>query len=113
MRQAFLLRVEFLAELEHSHRAIGQIIKSIERPMWKGMHGKRTMGFVMVTHETGVELLRRLRPSLDTISGVDQYWLHLAPPAVLAKHGSLDPLATAVEKAHAFIRDGSRKKYVG
>jgi hypothetical protein len=113
MRQPFLLRVEFSFELDHAHKAIGQIVKAFQRPMWKGMHGKRTIGFVIVTDETGVELLRRLRPSLDAISGIDKYWLHVAPPAVLAKDGSLDPLATAVEKAWAFLREGLRKKNVG
>jgi hypothetical protein len=113
MRQPFLLRVEFNVELDHAHKAIGQIIKAFQRPLWKGMHGKRTMGFVVVTHETGVELLRRLRPSLDEIGSIDQYWLHVAPSAILAKHGSLDPLATAIEKAQAFIREGSPKKHVG
>ena len=105
MRQPFVLRVEFISDLEESNKFIGQIIRAIQRPLWKGMHGRRTIAFVLVTHETGVELIRRLRPSLDSISYVDKYWLHVAPPAVLAKNGSLDPFATAVEKAWAFIRE--------
>jgi hypothetical protein len=95
--QVLLLRVEFAFELEHANHAIGTIVRAFQRPMWKCMHGKRTIAFVVITDESSVELVKRL--GLDQIGGIENYWCHVAPIAVVAKHGNLDSLDTAIDKA--------------
>lgn len=61
------------------------------------MHGKRTIAFVVITEESSVELVKRL--GLDQIAGIENYWCHVAPIGVVAKHGYLDSLDTAIDKA--------------
>jgi hypothetical protein len=112
MRQAQILRVEFNCDLEHANASIGQIVKALQRPMWKGMHGKRTIAFVYVTHLSVLEESRRLWPTLENVSGIDNYWFHVAPPAVIARHGFIDPLASAVKKAGDLLREGYKAKNV-
>jgi hypothetical protein len=112
MLQPHLLRVEFKFDLESkdSQRAIGTIIKNVRRPAKAAMHCKRSIALVITTAETSTELLTRLRPVLEEISAIDNYWCHLAPPAVVARHGGLDPLVTRVKEAWEEIRKG-RKSY--
>jgi len=112
MLQAHLLRVEFKYDLESkdSQVAVGTIIKNVRRPTKAAMHCKRSIALVIITPESSTELLTRLRPVLEQIGAVDNYWCHLAPPAVVAKHGGLDPLATRVREAWEEIRKG-RKSY--
>jgi hypothetical protein len=112
MRQVLLLRVEFKYELEDSNRAIGQIVRAFERHMWKGMHGKRTIGFVIATEETAADLIRRLRPTLESVEGIDNYWCHVAPPAVVARHGFMDPLASNVAKEWEYVLERLQAKHM-
>jgi hypothetical protein len=93
MLQAHLLRVEFKYDLESkdSQIAVGTIIKNVRRPAKAAMHCKRSIALVITTAESSTELLTRLRPVLEQLGAVDNYWCHLAPPAVVARHGGLDP----------------------
>ena len=101
MLQVHLLRVEFKFELEdrQSRAAIGQIITALKRPAKAAMHCKRSFALVVTSGESSTELLNRMRPTLEDISAVDNYWCHLAPRGVTARHGNLDPLANRVREA--------------
>jgi hypothetical protein len=110
--QPLLLRIEFKFDLEakDSQRAIGAVIRNIRRPAKAAMHCKRSCALVIVTSETSTEFLKRLRPVLEEMSAIDNYWCHVAPTAVVAKHGGLDPLVTRVAEAWEEARKG-RKFY--
>jgi hypothetical protein len=110
MLQAHMLRVEFKFDLEskESQRAVGTIIKNVRRSARAAMHCKRSIALIIITAESSTELLTRLRPVLEETSTIDNYWCHLAPPAVVAKHGGLDPLVTRINEAWEEIRKGRR-----
>jgi hypothetical protein len=76
------------------------------------MHGRRTIAFVITTNDSAAELVSRLRPTLEAIEGIYNYWCHLAPPAVVARHGYMDPLATEVANAWDALRQGPKAKYM-
>jgi hypothetical protein len=97
MQQVLLLRVELPFELEKCNHTIGRIITALKRPMWKCMHGKRTIAFVIITHESSLELVKRL--GLYSMDDIDNFWCHVAPIGIIAKNGVLDTLDTAIDKA--------------
>jgi hypothetical protein len=109
-QQVLLLRTELRFELEDSNHVIGRIVTAIKRPMWKCMHGKRTIAFVVITGESSLELVKRL--GLDAIDGVENYWCHVAPIGVVAKHGVLDSLGTAIDKAWEYAGKRRNPEYV-
>lgn len=106
MLQAHLLRVEFKFDLaeKDSQRALGTLVKNVRRWARVAMHCKRSCALVIVTDESSAQLLARLRPVLEEFSSVDNYWCHAAPPAVVARHGGMDPLVTRVAEAVEEIR---------
>ena len=110
--QPYILRVCFTQDLEHTKGYVSRIISAIKRPMETGMHTKREIGFVIRTMETETELMDRLRPTLDEIQFVDNWWCHRAPPIIVAKYGSMDTLSTRVSQAWAQVRERRHSKYV-
>ncbi len=101
--QVMVLRVDFKVALEDiMERGIGAVYKAIGRWAKPGMHGKATISFLVVTNETSTELHRRLRPALEQMGSVENYWCYLAPEVAVANRGS-DPfvhwLGAAWDKA--------------
>jgi hypothetical protein len=97
MRQPLLLRVDFSFPLEKANHVIAKIIGPLQRQMWKCNHGKYSISFVVVTEETSLELVKRL--GLADITGIEDYFCHVAPIGVICKHGGLNTLHTAITKA--------------
>jgi hypothetical protein len=109
-QQVLLLRIEVPFELERCNHTIGQIVRALKRPMWKCMHGKRTIAFVVITVESSLELVKRV--GLYEIPGIENFWCHVAPIAVVAKHGALDTLDTAIDKAWEHAGKRRNPEYV-
>jgi hypothetical protein len=86
------------------------MVRNFQRPMWKCMHGKRTIAFVLVTDESSTELVKCL--GLDEIAGIENYWCHVAPIGVVAKYGNLDSLDTAIDKAWDYAGKRRNPEYV-
>jgi len=112
IEQAYILRVCFTQDLEHTKGYIGRIITALKRPAQTAMHTKREVGFVIRTAEDVHDLVNRLRPALDEIPFVDNWWCHRAPPVIVARYGSMDTLSTRVGQAWADIRERRHAKYV-
>ncbi|MGY4571525.1 hypothetical protein [Bradyrhizobium sp. USDA 3256] len=112
--QPLLLRLEFKFDLESkdSQRAIGAVIKNIRAWARPAMHCRRSCAIVVVTSETSTEFLTRLRPVLEEMSAIENYWCHVAPDRVVAKHGGLDPLVTRVVEAWEEARKRRKSYYV-
>jgi hypothetical protein len=108
--QPLLLRVEFVFELEHANHTIGQIIQPLQRQMWKCSHGKRSIALVVITEESALELVKRLR--LDEMTAVEDYTCHVAPIGVICKHGGMNTLATAIGKAWEAVGQRSHPEYM-
>lgn len=110
--QAYILRVSLTHDLEYAKGCIGRIISALQKPSKLGMHTKRGMGFVIRTAESLEELVNRLRPTLDEIEMVENWWCHRAPPVIMAKYGSMDSLTTRVSEVWAEVRQRRHSKYV-
>jgi hypothetical protein len=108
--QPLLLRIEFKFELEHANHAISQIIGPLQRQMWKCSHGKRSIVLVVVTEETSLELVKRLR--LDEISAIEDYSCHVAPIGVICKHAGFSTLHTAITKAWDAVGQRRHPEYM-
>ncbi len=96
-RTPLLLRMEFTYELEHAARALKELEWSIKRDFWKCAHGKRSIAYVIVTAESSVELVKRLK--LDDITSVEDFCCHIAPIGAICKHGGLSTFHDALKKA--------------
>jgi hypothetical protein len=108
--QPLLLRIEFKFDLEHANHTISQIIQPLQRRMWKCCHGKRSIAFVIITDESSLELVKRLR--LEDMSGVEDYSCHVAPIGAICKHGGMNTLATAIDNAWKEIGQRSHPEYM-
>src|SRR4051812_39992849 len=95
--QPLMLHVEFNSDLEYSKRELGEVIRSIRAWARPCLHGRRSVCLVIVTRESPTELVNRLRTTLD--SNTANYQCHIAPPAAVARHGSVDTLATQIKAA--------------
>ena len=111
VRQPLLLRVEFAYPLEQADRVIGQIVKPLQRQMWKCSHGKYSISFVIVTEESSNELVKRL--GLSNIEAIVDYTCHVAPIGVICKHGGFNTLHTAVTKAWYAVGQRRNPAYMG
>ena len=76
------------------------------------MHSKRAVAFVILTEETSSELLLRLKPTLETITSVENYWCHTILDDVVGMNGELDPLRTFVLEAWDELRKRNKSNYV-
>lgn len=110
MQQALLLRVDFEFPLEKANHVIGKIIGPLQRQMWKCSHGKYSISLVVVTEESSCELVKRLR--LDEITGIEDYFCHVAPIGVICKHGGMNTLHTAVTKAWNALGERRNPEYM-
>jgi hypothetical protein len=108
--QPLLLRVEFAFDLERANHVIGQIVGPLKRQMWKCCHGKRSIAFVIITEESSLELVKRLR--LSEMDAIEDYSCHIAPIGAICKHGGMNTLHTAVTKAWEHVGKRSHPEYV-
>jgi hypothetical protein len=70
-RQPLLLRLEFAFEIKHAGYALKPIERAIGRDFWKCSHGKRSIAFVILTHESSRELVSRLK--LADVTSLEDY----------------------------------------
>lgn len=96
-RQPLLLRLEFAFEIEHAGYALKPIERAICRDFWKCSHGKRSIAFVILTHESSRELVSRLK--LADVTSLEDYCCHVAPIGAISKHGGMSTLHDALKKA--------------
>ena len=71
------------------------------------LHGKKTAGMVIETAESLEELAKRLRPALDGIDSLDNYWLSPAPTLIEAKYGTIDPFRSRLVEGWNRVRQGA------
>jgi hypothetical protein len=76
------------------------------------MHSKRAVAFVILTEETAKELKARLKPMLDRITSMENYWVHTILDDVEGMAGDFDPLRTYVTEAWQELRKRNNSKYV-
>jgi len=111
LNQVLELRVDFKYDLERAVHDVGRIYKVFGRWTKPGMHGKSTVTFLLVTTETSTELVKRLRPTLDEITSIENYWCRVAPQVVVTKHG-IDPYSTYLDLAWKKAREWNQPKHV-
>jgi uncharacterized ferredoxin-like protein len=112
-RQVYLLRVEFKYELEKAQSGIRHIFLALKRPAWKAKHGTRTIAFLLVSNEELSQLVQRLRPALESAEGIFDYWCHVAPFGVIARHGGMDSLTTRLNEAWLEARQWHKPEHMG
>lgn len=97
VRQPLLLRIEFSFEMEHAGYALKPILQSIGRDYWKCSHGKRSIALVILTQESSIELVTRLR--LRDVTSIEDFSCYVAPIGAICKHGGMSTLHDALKKA--------------
>ena len=110
--KVMLLRVCFLLEIEAIGPAVGKIINVTKRWCKPAMHSKRAVAFVILTEEKSSELLERLKPTLESITSVENYWCHTILDDVVGRHGTVDPLNTYVLEAWKELGKRNKPDYV-
>jgi hypothetical protein len=72
-----------------------RLTRAIKCPLKPCMHGKRMVGYVIVTHESVDELRDRIKQTLEDLEGIDDYHIFPAPKPedVVGRAGSFNPLA--------------------
>jgi hypothetical protein len=102
----YVLYLSFTLDLEYVKREflrISRISGKWARPV---MHGRKTAGLVIATNESLEEFTKRLRPSLDEISVLDNYWVSPAPILIEGKYGSVDPFRNRLIEGWTRVRQG-------
>jgi len=108
-----LLRIAFKYELERTANDIHRIHRAINRNWcFPAMHSKRAVAFVILSEESEKELVDRIRPHLEKISGIENFWCHILPCEIAAKDGATDPLVSYVREAWEELRKRNKPDYV-
>lgn len=110
--KVMLLRVCLTLEIERTGPVVGQVIREVKRWCRPAMHSKRAVAFVILTEETAKELKARLKPMLDRITSMENYWVHTILDDVEGMAGDFDPLRTYVTEAWQELRKRNNSKYV-
>jgi hypothetical protein len=90
-----LLHLTLKFEIEDCKSDIARLLKILRRPVKACMHGKRSLSYVVVTHETERECRERIKDELERLESIDGYWIFPAPKPdhVVGRVGPFDPLA--------------------
>ncbi|AMN43233.1 hypothetical protein [Rhodoplanes sp. Z2-YC6860] len=110
--KVMLLRVAFQYEIEKTASAIPRIVTAVKRWCRPAMHSKRMVGFVILTEETSEQLMDRLRPTLESITAIENYWCHTILNDVVGRERNMDPLTFYVGEAWQELRKRNDPKYV-
>lgn len=108
----YVLQVSFKFEIENVSReleAIGPAIRGWHRP---AMHGRKSVAFVIVSKHTQEQITDRLRPILDDMNAICNYWCFRAPVAVESKYGAIDPMTSRIREGWERIRQGRESEHV-
>jgi hypothetical protein len=108
-----LLRVAFKYEIERTANDISRIHRAINRSWcYPAMHSKRAVAFVILSEESERELVDRVRPTLDRITGIENYWCHIMASDVAAMNGDNDTLTCYVREAWQELGKRNKPNYV-
>jgi hypothetical protein len=108
-----VLHVAFRLEIENLAYEVPKIIRAINRNWVRpAMHTKGGVAFVLLTEERPEGLMQRVKPVLEGITAVDNYWLITLLDDVIARHGTMDALATIVSEAWEEVRKRNKPNYV-
>ena len=110
--KVMLLRVCLSVEIEKTAVVVGRILNAAKRWCRPAMHSKRAVAFVFLTEETAEQLVARLKPTLESITSVENYWCHTIFDDVVGKDGGFDPLRTYVLEAWEELRKRNKPNYV-
>ncbi|MGX1100889.1 hypothetical protein [Amorphus sp. MBR-141] len=106
--QPLLLQLELKYELEDAGRDVIRLQGAIKRWCKAACHVKRGVSLLIVTDESSETLVERLRPTLESISSIDNWRCYVAPSTVTCRNGTLDTLATRCHEA--WLEAGQRNK---
>jgi hypothetical protein len=108
-----VLHVAFRLEIENLAYEVPKIIRAINRNWVRpAMHTKGGVAFVILTEEAPDRLMQRVRPVLEGITAVDNFWLITPLDDVVARHGTMDALASFVSDAWEEVRKRNKSNYV-
>jgi hypothetical protein len=108
----YVLHLSFKLDLElvqREYSKIGKLIHCWAQPI---LHGNKSAGFVIETIETLEQLSKRLRPALNEIDRLDNYWICPAPPIIESKNGSVDPFYSRLAEGWNRVRQRRQGKNV-
>jgi hypothetical protein len=94
-RPPLLMILALSFEIEDVKSDLIRLTREIRCPLKPCMHGKRMIGYVIVTHETVDELRERIKHTLEELSGIYDYTIFPAPHPdhVVGRAGRVSPLA--------------------
>jgi len=107
----YVLYLSFKFDLEKVSNDFLKIGKAIGPTSYPVLHGKWTNGFVIQRNESLEDLEKRLRPLLDSIYSLDNWWLSPAPTAIKAKNNP-DPFQSRLLEGWNRIRQRRYGKYI-
>lgn len=110
--KVLLLRVVLKIQIAHTTQVVNDLHKAINRNWCRpAMHGKQAVGFVILTEETPTELLQRIKPRLEAVTSVENYWCHAIFDDLVGRDGDFDPLRTYVVEAWQELRKRNKPEY--
>lgn len=86
--------------IDHIDRAgVGRLISNLRRPAFAVKHTRNSFSLLVVTRETAKELMNRLTPAMEAITGFENWWINSVGYDCVARHDRADPFMQRFEKA--------------
>lgn len=95
-----------------SRNDLGRIASATNRWMKRAKYGGKVIGMLVVTDETAQDLLDRIRPELDNISVIEDFWCQTAGSDGVGRFGGMCPFHTAIGAAWEEARKRNNPKKV-
>ena len=96
-------------DIEEHVADLKRVKSALARPATPGGHGRRSVAYIIRTHETPQELMDRLRSALETDRFVNVH-CETASPDMISRDGDIDPLVTRIREAYLKLRKLSQPK---
>jgi hypothetical protein len=111
--QVLLLHIAFKLNILDIERDVKRVSSRIYRTFYPGMHTDKTICYAVITEEDEQQLVDRMRPALESIGSILNYWCEIAPHRIAGRDGHMDPLVTALGEAWGKTRELNKSKYMG
>lgn len=87
-----------------------KIKKVVDRLTRRGKHSDYTVSILVLSPESSSKLMDRVRPGLQAVSCIDNFWVQTVGPDAVGLHGEMDPFTSFVRELWAEANKRNKAK---
>lgn len=93
-------------------RDFARVVRATKRRYKTAKYGGKVVGLLVITDETATQLMERLRPVLEEITLVEDFWCQTAGRDAVGRHGNFCPFQSAIKAAWEEVANRTKAENV-